>query len=86
MDLPLESAQTAILSESINQAVPIDGGGLQTNYHITQLHGLQCRHDSLSQQFSTTQVVLYGKTGMFAAVWFHQIDNIVSTAHINANE
>ena len=47
MDLPLESAQTAILSESINQAVPIDGGGLQTNYHITQLHGLQCRHDSL---------------------------------------
>lgn len=34
MDLPLESAQTAILSESINQAVPIDGGGLQTNYHI----------------------------------------------------
>ena len=40
MDLPLEPAQAAILPERIDQAVPIDGGGLQADHHITEPHGI----------------------------------------------
>ena len=47
VDLPLKPAKVAILPESVNQAVPINGGGLQANYHIAELHGAQCRHNSL---------------------------------------
>ena len=47
MDFPLETAKAAIFPESVNQAVSVDGGGLQANYHITELHGAQRRHDLL---------------------------------------
>jgi len=59
MDFPLEPAQAAIFTERINKAVPVDGGGFQTDYHIVELHGMKCRHDFLRQQFSTSQVVLH---------------------------
>lgn len=38
--LLLESAKVAILPERTGQAVPVDGGGLQADYHITELHGM----------------------------------------------
>ena len=39
VDLPLKSAKAAILPERIDQAVPVDGGGLQANHHVAELHG-----------------------------------------------
>ena len=47
MDFPLKPPQAAILTKSVDQAVPVDGGGLQANHHIAELHGTKCRHDSL---------------------------------------
>ena len=47
MDLPLEPAKAAILPESIDQAVPVDGGGLQADHHVAELHGAECRHNFL---------------------------------------
>ena len=47
MDLPLEPSKAAILPERIDQAVPVDGGGLQANHHTLKLHGAKCRYDSL---------------------------------------
>ena len=47
MDLPLEPAKAAILTECINKAVPVDRGCFQTNHHIAELHGAKRRHDSL---------------------------------------
>ena len=47
MDFPPEPAQTAIFTKSIDQIVPVDGGSLQANHHITEPHRAECRHDSL---------------------------------------
>ena len=47
MDFPLEPAKAAIFPKRIDKAVPINGSGLQTDYHTLKLHGAQCRHDSL---------------------------------------
>lgn len=47
MDLPVKLAQTSILPECIHKAVPVNGGGFQTDHHIAELHGTECRHDSL---------------------------------------
>ena len=38
--------QSAIFSESVDKAVPVDRGGLQTDHNITELHGAECRYDS----------------------------------------
>ena len=84
VDFPLKLAKAAIFPEGIDQTISVDRGGLQANHHITELHGTQCRHNSLCQQFSTTEVILHGKTGVFAAVGFHQVGDIVPAAHINA--
>ena len=46
MDLPLEPAKAAILPEGIHKAVPVNGGGFQTNHHVTELHRAERRHDS----------------------------------------
>ena len=51
MDFPLESAQAAILAKSIDQTVPVDGGGLQANHHFAEPHGTERR-----QRFSLTTV------------------------------
>ena len=47
MDLPLEPTKTSILTEGIDRTVSVDGGGFQTNHHIAELHGFECRHNSL---------------------------------------
>ena len=47
VDFSLEPAQAAILTQCVNKAVTIDGGGLQADYHIIELHGTKRRHDSL---------------------------------------
>ena len=86
MDFSLKPTEAAILPECINKIISVDGGGLHADYHITELHGTECRHDSLRQQFSTAKVVLHRKTGVLAAVRFHQVGHIVPAAHINANE
>ena len=46
MNLSLELPQSAIFSESVDKAVPVDRGGLQTDHNITELHGAECRYDS----------------------------------------
>lgn len=56
MDLPLKPTQVAILPECINKAVSINGSGIQANHHIVELLGVECRHNSLRQQFSTAKV------------------------------
>ena len=47
MDLPLVLSQPPVFPEGADQAIPVDGRGLQANHHITELHGLQRRHDLL---------------------------------------
>ena len=47
MDLPLEPAQAAIFPKCINQTAPVDGGGLQVDHHIAEIHGAKRRHDPL---------------------------------------
>ena len=47
MDLPLEVAKAAVLPERVDEAVSVDGSGLQADHHITELHGVECRHNSL---------------------------------------
>ena len=84
MDLPLEPSKAAILPERVDKAVSVYGSGFQTNYHTLKLHGIKRRHNSFRQQFSTTRVVLHGKTGVLAAIRFHQIGDITPAAHINA--
>ena len=39
MDLPLEATKTTVLAERVYKTVPVDGGGLQPDYHINELHG-----------------------------------------------
>ena len=39
------------LPECIDKSVPVNGSGLQADYHIAELHGAQCRHN-----FSLTTV------------------------------
>ena len=46
-DFSLKAAKAAIFSESVDKAVSVDGGGLQADYHIAELHGTECRHDPL---------------------------------------
>ena len=47
MDLPLVLSQPPVFPEGADQAIPVDGRGLQANHHIIELHGLQRRHDLL---------------------------------------
>ena len=47
MDFSLKAAKATILSEGIDKAVSVDGGGFQTDHHIAELHGAKRRHDSL---------------------------------------
>ena len=47
MDFPLKPPQAAILTKSIDWAVPVDGGGFQANYYVDELHGMQCRYNLL---------------------------------------
>ena len=47
MDLPLVLSQPPVFPEGADQAIPVDGRGLQADHHITDLHGLQRRHDLL---------------------------------------
>ena len=47
MDMTLVTAQGAILSECVNQTIPIDGGCLHTDGHFVEMEFVQRRHDSL---------------------------------------
>ena len=47
MDLPLIPPQPPIFPKGADQAVPVDGCGLQSNHHIAEMRGLQRRHDLL---------------------------------------
>ena len=66
--------------------VPIDGSGLHPDDHIGELQCFHCRHDLFCQQFSTAKIVLHGKATIFGSIRFHQVRNVVLSAHINANE
>ena len=48
--------------------------------------GIDMRRDMLRRSHSPAKVVLHRKTGVLAAVWFHQVGHIVPAAHINTNE
>ena len=47
MNMTLIMAQLAILPEGIDQAVTIDGCGLQTDLYFAKLELVHCRHNFL---------------------------------------
>ena len=59
MDFPGVPAQLPVLSERVEQAVPIDGRGFHADHHALQPLGLNRRHNLLCQQFRTTEVILH---------------------------
>ena len=86
LDYRAGAFDVAVSPECVDQAVSVDGGGLQSDCHVTELHSAERRHNSLRQQFSTAKIVLHGKTAVLAAVRFHQVCHVVFAAHINANK
>ena len=42
MEFPLIPAQPPVLAERVDQAVPVDGCGLQADHHIVEPHSLHC--------------------------------------------
>ena len=85
MKLPLELTQLSVLTERVDQAIPIDGSRLHADDDIAELHGSHCRHDSLCQQFSTAAIIWQREAAVLAAIRFHQVGYIVSAPHIDAN-
>lgn len=85
MDLSLETSETSIFPERIDQRISVNRGGLQADCHAGQFLRRERRHDSLGQQFSTAGIVLHGKTAVLAAVRLHQVSSVLCASHINAN-
>ena len=86
MDLALEPAQGAILTESIDKIIPVDAGGLHADHDLFQAHCGECRHNFIYEYFSTALSVLYSEITVLFPIGPHEVCCVSTASHINANE
>lgn len=85
VDLPLEPAEAAILSELVYEVFSVYGGSLHADLGGSKPQRFQRGDDLLRDDPVTAEIVLNGKLAVHISVRQHQVCYVVLAAYVNAN-